>query len=241
MSVASARGQGRSIATLLGEGRASEAFTVLQPLVSAPTSFRILDTVGGIAGTAPSPAVDAWLETIATHPTEGGWVVIGSALRQRISQDLPGAFARCQRFAIAGNAWYAADILAERVPGPALVDLFDDALEGLEPWRSNPDRWVRRMVGVAIHFWAKRSGGALGLATQAARLLEFLGPTFEERDLDAAKGIGWGLKTLGRSYPDLVTDWLVWQRGRPHRAVIRRKALSYLPAEDRRRVTGDQA
>lgn len=26
--------------------------------------------------------------------------------------------------------------------------------------------------------------------------------------MDAVKGMGWGLKTLGRHYPDLVADWL---------------------------------
>ena len=32
---------------------------------------------------------------------------------------------------------------------------------------------------------------------------------FEEWEMDAVKGVGWGLKTLGKHYPDLVADWLV--------------------------------
>ena len=62
---------------------------------------------------------------------------------------------------------------------------------------------------------------------------------FEERQMDAVKGVGWGLKTLARHYPDLVTDWLVEQvahRNRRHRALMLRKALTYLSDEQRARI-----
>jgi hypothetical protein len=64
---------------------------------------------------------------------------------------------------------------------------------------------------------------------------------FEEWELDAAKAVGWGLKTLGRHYPDLVADWLVEQvvrRKRRHRAVVLRKATTYLSEEHRAPLTG---
>lgn len=72
---------------------------------------------------------------------------------------------------------------------------------------------------------------------------------FEEWEMDAVKGVGWGLKTLGRHYPDLVADWLAQQvvhRRRCHRALMLRKATTYLsdergdwqqPAEDRYRLS----
>jgi hypothetical protein len=37
---------------------------------------------------------------------------------------------------------------------------------------------------------------------------------------------------------DLVTEWLIRQRGRPHRAVITRKALTFLPSSLRTRAQG---
>jgi hypothetical protein len=64
---------------------------------------------------------------------------------------------------------------------------------------------------------------------------------FGERVMDAAKGVGWGIKTLGRQYPTLVTDWLadrVVPGRQRHRAVMLRKALKYLSAEQRAQVTG---
>jgi hypothetical protein len=54
--------------------------------------------------------------------------------------------------------------------------------------------------------------------------------------MQAVKGIGWGLKTLGRYYPDLMSDWLtvlVLQEKRPHRVIMLRKACTYLPDEQR--------
>jgi hypothetical protein len=48
------------------------------------------------------------------------------------------------------------------------------------------------------------------------------------------------LKTLGRHYPDLVADWVaqqVIQRQRRHRALMLRKALTYLSDEQRARAT----
>jgi hypothetical protein len=62
---------------------------------------------------------------------------------------------------------------------------------------------------------------------------------FEEWDMIAVKGVGWGLKTMGRHYPDLVADWLaqrVVPGQRQHRALMLRKALTYLSDEQRARA-----
>ena len=170
----------------------------------------------------------------------GGWVVIAGALGRQLDRDLAGALNRCREFIIAANVWYATDILGERVPGPALVTGFEPALTLLSPWRADPNRWVRRTAGVAVHFWAKRSRGRPECRLQAEALLTFLEPAFEERDPDAVKGVGWGLKTLGRTYPGLVAGWLEEQlrRGRRPRALVLRKALTYLPDDLRSGVAG---
>ncbi len=127
------------------------------------------------------------------------------------------------------------------MPGPALVADLQPALDLLAPWREDGNRWVRRAVGVSAHFWAKRSRGAAERAPQAAALLAFLEPMFGEWDMDAVKGVGWGLKTLGRHYPGQVADWLAQQvvpGERRHRALMLRKALTYLSDEQRARATG---
>ena len=153
-----------------------------------------------------------------------------------------GAFSRCRTLVMAADVWYGTDILGERMPGPALVSDFQRYLSQLAPWREDPNRWVRRTVGVSVHYWAKRTRGATEHARRAEELLVFVEPMFGEREMDAVKGVGWGPKTLGKYYPDLAADWLrqqVVQRQRRHRALMLGKALTYLSEEQRARVIGD--
>jgi hypothetical protein len=239
MNAKQADALGAELASSLQQRDLDQACAVLNPVLAERTPFRFLDRIGQAVGASSLREANPFLERIATKRTEGGWVVIGSALRAQRDRDLEGALARCRTWIAAAGTWYASDILGERVPGPALVDSFERALDLLAPWRHDPNRWVRRAVGVAIHFWAKRSRGAPELAVHAGTLLEFLDPMFEEWEMDAAKGIGWGLKTLGRYYPDLVASWLeeqVFQRQRRHRALTLRKAITYLPDHHRARL-----
>jgi 3-methyladenine DNA glycosylase AlkD len=232
---------GKRITTLVQTGRPDEAYALLTPVLAERTPFRSLERIGEAIGAGPLPVVNAFLERIAAAKAEGGWVVIGSALGRQLNRDLTGAFARCRNFIIIADVWYATDILGERVPGPALVAKFQPVLALLAPWREDVNRWVRRTIGVAVHFWAKRSRGAPEYIPRVETLLTFLEPMFSEWDMDAVKGVGWGLKTLGKHYPDLVADWLAQQvicRQRRHRALMLRKALTYLSDEQRARATG---
>jgi 3-methyladenine DNA glycosylase AlkD len=245
MRAREARELGERVATLVQTGQPDAAYALLAPVLAERTSFAMLGRIGEAVGAGPLEAVNAFLDRIAAAGTEGGWVVIGNALGQQLDRDLTGALARCRGFVDAGDVWYAADILAERVPGPALVAHFRPSLDLLAPWREDGNHWVRRAVGVGVHFWAKRSRGAAERGArkrlaQAEALLALLEPMFEEWDMDAVKGVGWGLKTLGKHYPDLVADWLARQimdRQRRHRALMLRKALTYLSNEQRARVT----
>jgi 3-methyladenine DNA glycosylase AlkD len=240
MRAREARELGERVATLVQSGQPDKASALLVPILAERTPFAMLGHIGEAVGAGPLDAVNAFLGRIAAAGTEGGWVVIGNALGQQLERDLTGAFARCRDFIVAGDVWYAADILAERVPGPALVAHFQPSLGLLAPWREDDNHWVRRAVGVGVHFWAKRSRGAAECVSQAEALLALLEPMFEEWDMDAVKGVGWGLKTLGRHYPGLVADWLARQvvdRQRRHRALMLRKALTYLSDEQRARVT----
>jgi hypothetical protein len=223
---------GQRVSELVGAGRMRQACALLEPVLAAPTRFPILGRIGAVLGREAVERLNPFLDRIALAKTEGGWVVIGAALGAQLDGDLDGALSRCRSFIIDADVWYATDILGERVPGPALLLDLSATLAALAPWREDPNRWLRRTVGVAVHFWAKRSRGDATRQSDAAALLAFLEPLFSEWDLDAVKGVGWGLKTLGRCYPHLVAGWLAEQvvvQQRPHRALLVRKALTYLP------------
>jgi hypothetical protein len=82
----------------------------------------------------------------------GGWIIIASVLQQQAKNDLPGALSAVCKFVTLADVWYAADSFGERVPGHALVDQFESTVSILSVWREHPNRWVRRMVGVSVHY-----------------------------------------------------------------------------------------
>ena len=208
---------GERLASLVQDGQIRAAYALLAPVLAERTPFTTLDRIGEALGGSPLEKMDLFLEHIAAEKTMGGWVVIGSALGTQLSRDLAGVFDRCRSFILLADVWYGTDILGERVAGPALVADFQSSLALLTPWREDVNCWVRRAVGVAVHFWAKRSRGKKEFLPQGEALLAFLEPMFEERELDAIKGVGWGLKSLGKYYPDRVADWLAEQIGNRHK------------------------
>ncbi len=240
MKTQEARDLGARVAAFVRAGEIERAYALLAPVLGERTPFDMLRRIGRPVGAGPLELVNEFLALIATDKTEGGWVVIASALEGQLARDLSGVFVRCRDFIVAADVWYGADILGEGVVGQALVAHFQPALHLLAPWREDPNPWVRRAVGTGVHFWAKRSRGAPDLVPQAEALLTFVEPMFEEWDVTAVKGVAWGLKTLGRHYPDLVADWLaehVVPSQRRHRALMLRKALTYLSDEQRARAT----
>jgi 3-methyladenine DNA glycosylase AlkD len=202
----------------------------------------MLDLLGQAVGEGPTELVSPFLAEVASQRTLGGWVVIGSALREQLARDLVAPMGQCREYIVAADAWYATDILGERVPGPALVVHFSRTLALLKPWRVDGNPWVRRAAGVAVHHWAKRARGAPDTFARAGRLVHFLDPMFEDEAVESIKGVGWGLKTLGKTYPELVTRWLEEQlivRGRKPRALMLRKAVTYLPPGLRSRLEAE--
>jgi len=201
MKTQEARDKGDRLEYLIGCGDYAKADELLLPLLQSKTSFALLDVIGSRMGSVPLEPVNLYLDALSRHMTMGGWVVIASALRSQLASDLPGAIQRSKAFTRLSSTWYGVDIFGERVPGPALVMDFDRAVELIKPWRSDPDRWIRRMMGVGAHYWAKQAHGKDQYCEEVNLLLELLEPMFSERNIDAVKGVGWGLKTLGVSIP----------------------------------------
>jgi hypothetical protein len=227
------------MAALLHDRGSDEALALLSPVLAQKTPFRLLDLIGRAVGEVPVPKVQVLIRKLSQTGTMGAWPVLGTILGRHLDASPARTLTRCRELIISGDAWFSTDILAERVPGPALVAELETTLDLLAPWREDENRWVRRAVGVAAHFWAKRSRGSPVLAGRAQDLLDFLAPLLEEADRDAAKGLGWGLKTLGRFHPGPTAAWLIQQvgrGGRHPRALVLNKALQYLPRKARAEI-----
>lgn len=227
---------------LLIAGDADDALAQLRPVVASRTPFPLLDLAGRVIAeaAATNPAgFTALLDGLAATDTIGAWPLIGSALAaayfphsrsaERSRRSLPRAFAEARRYVLQAGVWHATDAIGERVLGEGLRADFNTALSLLEDWREEANPWLRRAVGVAVHLYAKRERDR---PEQAARLLDLLEPLFEERDTYALKGVGWGLKTIGKFYPDLLVPWLREQVAtKEPRKLMVRKAVTYLPDE----------
>lgn len=218
---------------LLIAGDADDALAQLRPVVASRTPFPLLDLTGRVIAeaAATNPAgFTALLDGLAATDTIGAWPLIGSVLAAAyLLNDTPRAFAEARRYVLQAGVWHATDAIGERVLGEGLRADFNTALSLLEDWREEANPWLRRAVGVAVHLYAKRERDR---PEQAARLLDLLEPLFEERDTYALKGVGWGLKTIGKFYPDLLVPWLREQVAtKEPRKLMVRKAVTYLPDE----------
>jgi hypothetical protein len=231
MKLQEARDLGDQVAVHVHTGETERAMALLLPVLAQRVKFPLLGEIGKRIGKGPLESTNAFLPHIAATRTEGGWPIIGMALNAQLERDLAGAMERCRGYTIEGDVWYCADILGERVPGPGLLLDFDPVFNILKSWREDENRWVRRTVGIATHYWAKRAKGDPDKIEQVKQMLNLLEPLFIEREINAVKGIAWGLKTIGRYYPDLLTDWLaadIIPAERKHRAIMLRKALTFL-------------
>lgn len=241
METREARELGQRVKLHVESHQIEDAYALLIPTLTTRTPFRLLDRIGEVIGAASLADVSPILERIADDRREGGWVVMASTLGQHSCTERASVFELVRRYIIAGDIWYVPDIFGERVPGPSLLADFEPTLAALVSWRRDQNRWVRRTVGVAVHFWAKRTRGKSEYADAARELLDFLDPMFEEWEVDAVKGVGWGLKTLGKYYPDVTASWLTQQvvhRKRRHRALMLQKALTYFSKEKRASIIG---
>lgn len=232
------RGEARELAQkcleLLSMGREPMALDSLHPLLVAKTPFPILDTVGetlGRGGKKDPGEFLAFLDRLVATRAMGAYVIAGRALIAINGVDLELSFAKAREYIIRGDAWYVVDIIGERPLGHGLLAYFQEAVNLLEDFGKDESPWVRRSVGVAVHFFTKRRRDD---PAHIQRLLALLAPLIEERETSAVKGIGWGLKTIGRYYPDLLVPFLRQQLGNKHpRKLLLRKATTYLTEDQR--------
>ncbi len=241
MKISEARTISERLIEQVSNGEFEAALHLLNPILADRTPFSALNKIGESLTDCPLDYVYTFLDRLAVEEYMGGWVVIGSALGAQLGRDINGALYRCRKYIIDADTWYGADILGERVPGPALLSDFKNTINILTPWRSDSNRWVRRAVGVSTHYWAKKSKGSDQSTQTAIVLLGFMTPMFTEWEMDAVKGVGWGLKTLGKFYPDILTKWLVEilsDQQLRYRAIMLRKSISYLPESNKVEILG---
>lgn len=213
------------------------AVETLRSILDGECPFQRLDLLGRRIGEAtsnfPKKLMYA-LDRIIDYNAMGGFVIVGQALISLLRNNFAEAMGKSREYIVKGDKWYVTDIIGERNIGQALVDYFDETLPWLRKFLDDENRWVKRSAGVAIHFFTKRVPNQ---PEKTRELLNLVGPHIEEKQVDVVKGIGWGLKTIGKHHPDLLVQFLEKQfeaKKKISRLMIR-KATTYLK-KDKRKV-----
>jgi len=226
---------------LIREGDLEKACAILDPLAFGHTKFPILDRVGmrlGQTGLGNATLLEA-LDRMISRGSVGYYVIVGSALARRLGSNMATCLEKTAEYIVIGENWAKCDSIAERVWGEALVCDFPRAYKYLARMGDHDNRWIRRAVGVAVHYFAKRRPTAMA---ELRKLLVLLAPMLSEREYDAIKGIGWGFKTIGKYQPRLLTRFLENHVKRAHPTkLMLKKATTYLPAHTKQRLIGLRA
>lgn len=221
---------------LIRDGELEKACDILDPLAFGRTKFPILDRAGmrlGQASLRNAVFLEA-LDRMISRGSIGYYVIVGSALAQRLGSNMVTCLEKTAEYIIKAENWAKCDSIAERVWGEALVCNFPQAYKYLVRMRDHDNRWIRRAIGVAVHYFTKRKPTA---TAELRKLLVLLAPELGEREYDAIKGIGWGLKTIGKYQPKLLTKFLENHVKQVHPTkLMLKKATTYLPARTKRQL-----
>lgn len=232
----------RNTAEKLGEAINKENhdqfWSILNPILDTKVPFPLLDEIGRLLGEAgehndPSKYFGVFDTVIATDKM-GGYVIVGQALSAFLETELEASINKATEIVKKGQKWYVCDIVGERVLGQALVAHFESTVPLLKQKTALKDQEVRRSIGVAVHFFAKRRPEDSKEMKKLLQLLDFL---VEDRRVYVVKGVGWGLKTIGKHQPKLVEDYLekTLQTKRISKLMLR-KATKYLGEETKEKL-----
>ena len=214
-----------------------EFWNILNPILDTKVPFPLLDEIGRLLGEAgkhdPAKYFGVF-DTIIDTDKMGGYVIVGQALAAFLETELKASINKATEIVSKGQKWYVCDIVGERVLGQGLVSYFEATVPRLKQKTAVDDQEVRRSIGVAVHFFAKRRPEDTKSLEQLVQLLDLL---VEDRRIYVVKGVGWGLKTIGRHQPKLDEGFLekTLETKRISKLMLR-KATKYLDEETKLRL-----
>jgi 3-methyladenine DNA glycosylase AlkD len=137
----------------------------------------------------------------------------------------PGDFSLVEALLRDARTWALVDPLAITVAG-RLIQRFPHVAGALDRWAVDADFWVRRASLLALLGPLRDGHGDFD------RFARYADQMCEEREFFIRKAIGWVLRELGKTQPDLVFAWLAPRAARVS-GVTMREALKYLPVDRR--------
>lgn len=227
-----ARNTAEQLVKAINAGNTEAFWSVLNPVLGAKVPFPLLDEIGKLLGEAGKSEKQKYfgvIDEIVAADKMGGYVIVGQALAQFLEKQPEKSLNKAKEVVIKGKTWYVCDIVGEQVFGQALVSYFESAVLVLQKMTSLEAQEVRRSIGVGVHFFAKRRPND---TEKMKRLLSMLSALVEDRRVFVVKGVGWGLKTIGKHQPELIVEFMqdTLKTKRVSKLLLR-KATTYLDAK----------
>jgi len=212
----------------LSEDDLGAFWSCLQPVLKSKLSDDSLALFGEILGEEaakdPERYFRAFDEMIAKQ-SSGCTVIVGKALSKMLETHFDQCCDRARTYIAQGESYETADFVGQSVLGEALVRYFDQTVGVLKNLSHDESKWVRRAVGAAVQFFSEEVRDV----DQTGRLLELTLPLMGSDDDVVLKGVGWGLKTIGRYHPELLEKFLKTHIGRRDiSATVVKNAVAYL-------------
>ena len=211
---------------------------LFKPILEKKCPFSKLDLIGRNLGLnlkdKPELLIKGFDILIESNKM-GSYVIVSQGLSQLMPENIDLIMEKSRQYMTYGDKWYVCDIFGERSIGMSLVNHFDITLPWIEKYLQDENKWIRRSAGVSIHFFSKR---ILDRKERTLILLNILEPHIEEKQIDIVKGIGWGLKTIGKYHPEVLTEFLLEQLSKEKKIskIMLRKALTYLPDDKKAEI-----
>nr|MDO8099689.1 DNA alkylation repair protein [Candidatus Njordarchaeota archaeon] len=226
----------KDIARLTLAGDLDAVVLALRPILDVEYPFSKLDRLGREIGEAAHSAPSLFfkvLDRIVDYNVMGSFPIVGQALVPLLRDDIDEVMKKSREYIVKGDKWYVCDIIGERSLGYALIEYFDKTIPWFERFLKDENKWVKRSVGVAIHFFSKRVRNE---PEKTRRLLNLIEPYIEVKQADVVKGIGWGLKTIGKYHPETLASFLKnqLQAKKKLSKLMLRKATTYLGLDEKR-------
>lgn len=189
-------------------------------LLAHKVKFPLLEFVAGcLFDCIPFAEQLSIVQRLVGKSEDGSSVIAGKLLQLRLPHHLPEAFSHAVELIIAGNTWYHCDHVGERVFGYGLLTQFEAAFPLLPGYLHHENAWIRRAVGVAVHYATKKGSPA----SHVEQLCDLLLTQAGTRDYQVQRGVGWGLKTIAKFHPNIIRRRLATL---PNEASISRPIMS---------------
>jgi 3-methyladenine DNA glycosylase AlkD len=128
------------------------------------------------------------------------------------------------------RTWALVDGLAPRVAGP-LLERYPEVGAVIDRWARDQDFWIRRAALLTLLVPLRRGEGDF------ARFARYADGMLEEREFFVRKAIGWVLREVGKTRPELVVGFLAPRRERAAGLTVR-EAVRHLPVAAREAIVG---